>query len=466
MTTVKDLQAVFSHLVERQVPDVASLPAGTSLSDWIRTQKIVAATVETSTGKIIGFDHTGALAAFAKSTRAGNPQYSRGSSLRSFITRLISEIVILKRGRADGPIQLEELTYLQNRLATWFASVAIPQKHLIPCSILPEPATTFSIGPVQFLHGATFDPATFGVPPDMSDLFLGSLWRSMNERAASWFAIVEVDACEPDRSKELAALGVDVALAALQLVIGLNYGARMARITGRTLPPYTASLVYSLAGISPEITNNQPGLGLSGAAFDQLVRGNAHFLSSAGDRINTLLTGVGTLTKLQMAWCDAAFWFHEALAEPLDTVAIAKFETSIENLFAAGNPSQSKARILRALRGIFGLSGRDPIALSSLVTVKDFVGDVITARSRVLHGTWSTLTDEVPLERRDVAALAHSLLATYTLMLDAYGQTAASVDKAEAFLDWMEAERAAQGVAIPAAATAHPANGGDVSDPA
>lgn len=456
MITISDLEAVFSHLIEAQLPHVDSLPEGSSSTDWIRAQNLVEARVETATGKVIGIASDGipVLAALAKGMRTANPQYARGTRLRSFITQLVSEIVNLKRGRAGGAIQPQDLTILQDSMAEWFASVAIPRKHLVPCSILPDPATTFSVGPVQFLHATAFDPKTFGLSAEMAEVSLEPLYRSMNERAASWLAIVEVDACEPDRSNEIAGLAVDVALAALQLIVPLDYFSGVARITGRTLPPYTASLVCSSAGISPGIRNSQPGLGFGGEAFDHFVSHAASVLSSAGDRISTFLTRNGKLPKLQMAWCDASFWFHEAVAEPLDTVAIAKLETSIENLFAAGNPTESTSRILQALKGVFGLGENDPIAPGSLVKVRAFVADVVTARSRILHGTWSTLTDEVPLGRGEVAILARQLLVTYTLMLDSYGPTAAPVDKAQAFLNWIEAERARQSVGTaPAAGT-------------
>ena len=155
-----------------------------------------------------------------------------------------------------------------------------------------------------------------------------------------------------------------------------------------------------------------------------------------------------------MAWCNSAFWFHEALAEPLATVAIAKLETSIENLFGAGNPAESTSRILQALEGVFALKANDPIALGSSIKVRDFVKDVVTSRSRILHGTWSTLTEELPLGRNEVAIFARELLVSFTLMLDQYGTTASPVDKAKDFLDWMLLERAAQAAA--AAASQNP----------
>jgi hypothetical protein len=106
---------------------------------------------------------------------------------------------------------------------------------------------------------------------------------------------------------------------------------------------------------------------------------------------------------------------------------------------------------LQALEGVFALDANDSIALGSSIKVKDFVKDVVTSRSRILHGTWSTLTEELPLGRKEVATLARELLVSFTLKLDQYATTASPVDKAKDFLDWMLLERAAQAAAAAAA---------------
>src|SRR3954467_14705458 len=75
---------------------------------------------------------------------------------------------------------------------------------LIPCSIIPDPASTFSIGPIRFLHTTSFDPADFGGSPWTNEVNFGTLFRSMQERAATWLAVVPVGGCEENRSAELA----------------------------------------------------------------------------------------------------------------------------------------------------------------------------------------------------------------------------------------------------------------------
>ncbi|WP_375462119.1 hypothetical protein [uncultured Enterovirga sp.] len=165
-------------------------------------------------------------------------------------------------------------------------------------------------------------------------------------------------------------------------------------------------------------------------------------LSSAGKRISSFVAGAGTLSALQMAWCNAAYWFHEALAEPLTTVAIAKLETAVENLFGSPSLGESNSRIRKALKGLFGLEPQDSIVPGSTVTVSAFVKDIVEARSRILHGNWSTLTEELAMGRGDVAAFARELLVNYTETLGLYAASGSPVDEALQFLNWIEMQRA------------------------
>ena len=54
-----------------------------------------------------------------------------------------------------------------------------------------------------------------------------------------------------------------------------------------------------------------------------------------GRRLSAYLEATSVVPDLDEAWCNVMYWFHEAMAECLDTVAVAKLETSIEVLFRA-----------------------------------------------------------------------------------------------------------------------------------
>ena len=190
------------------------------------------------------------------------------------------------------------------------------------------------------------------------------------------------------------------------------------------------------------------------SAFDDLVKAGAGALSSAGKRISSFVAGAGALSDLELAWCNGAYWFHEALSEPLATIAVAKLETAVENLFGSPSLGESNTRIRKALKGLFGLNPQDPMEPGSSVTVNAFVKNVVEARSRILHGNWSTLTEELAMSRGDIAAFARQLLVSYTEMLDLYAASGSAVDKVIPFLDWIEVQRASK--ASPATSAPEP----------
>ena len=51
----------------------------------------------------------------------------------------------------------------------------------------------------------------------------------------------------------------------------------------------------------------------------------------------------------------------------------------------------SECRLLDAIKASFGLEADQTISPTSTTTVKEFVKGFVRDRSRILHGTWSTL---------------------------------------------------------------------------
>ena len=157
-----------------------------------------------------------------------------------------------------------------------------------------------------------------------------NLRRALNERAAGWVAVVDIDGYHPVRASEVADLAVDVAITAVQFVVPATYSKQMARVTARTAPAWRGNLTVTSGQICPGVQNNLPALGLSAADFDALITAVEKLLAAAGRRLSMFVTGQMSLPKIDQAWCDAAYWFHEGLAEPLDTVATVKLETAVE----------------------------------------------------------------------------------------------------------------------------------------
>ena len=54
--------------------------------------------------------------------------------------------------------------------------------------------------------------------------------------------------------------------------------------------------------------------------------------TAVGNVVRSFASGSFRLPVLERAWCDAAYWLHQALAESIDAIAIAKLETSLEVL--------------------------------------------------------------------------------------------------------------------------------------
>ena len=93
------------------------------------------------------------------------------------------------------------------------------------------------------------------------------------------------------------------------------------------------------------------------------------------------------------------------------------------------------------MHAFFGLKQTDPLPTNPSTTIKEFVEEIVGARSRVLHGTLSTLTESPEVTRDTVESMSFDFLRRCTLALDGYGAVANPTDTAKAFLNWIDAER-------------------------
>lgn len=204
------------------------------------------------------------------------------------------------------------------------------------------------------------------------DLTFGEVFHQMVRVAANWIATVQVDGCTKDRA-QIADLAVDVTLAGLQLCISEDGAQHMARMTGRTMPVFRHTVTRSDDELSSAATNTEPGRAFGPRFLEhRLVEARA-ILDSVGSRIRAFVTGAGSpLKELEQAWPDSAYWFHEGLAEPLDTIAVPKLETALEILLRSESTSGSKPRVLKAMHAFYGKEPSDLINPQSQVTVGQF----------------------------------------------------------------------------------------------
>src|SRR5258708_27055372 len=186
-----------------------------------------------------------------------------------------------------------------------------------------------------------------------------------------------------------------MALAGLQLVLPRKESRHFARVSGRRWSPQRNDIVISKDGVQTAGQNRSPGLALMADHFQLAITQGSRLLASVGHRLDAFLGNrVSSLPQLEQAWCDAAYWMHEGFAEAIDTISVAKLETSLEVLMSAESTSLSNARLRHALRAFNRLMPNQRIFSDSSQTVEDFGKAVAQTRSPVLPATFPTLTIE------------------------------------------------------------------------
>jgi hypothetical protein len=365
-----------------------------------------------------------------------DPRYQRGATFEAVLNELFDVIV---SAFGDKPnIEPADVTFIETKISDWLREQIAVHEFYIPCFVSAWPAPSFSIGPVRFTHVQEFSEAMKAqTPAAIFDLTFGDVFQQMGTVAANWIAAVQVDGCTKDRAQEIADLAVDVALTGLQLCIE-HRAQHIARMTGRTMPVFRKAISRSAGVLSGAGTNSQPGLAFGPHGLQPLLIKARPILDSVSSRVQAFVTGSGSFNELEQAWSDAAYWFHEGLAEPLDTIAVAKLETALEVLLRSESTKGSKARVVKAICVFYGKRPDDFINPQSQVTVEQFAQAFVRDRSRILHGTWSTLTHSLRGNRPSLTMLVRDLLALYTLALDQFAATASPTDDVEAFLDFVD----------------------------
>ncbi len=162
------------------------------------------------------------------------------------------------------------------------------------------------------------------------------------------------------------------------------------------------------------------------------------------DRLEEYLGASSNFPLLVESWANAAYWFNQAVAETLDTVAVFKLETTIEVLFRSEDMAGSKSRLRESFEAFFGLKGAQQYPGSAL-TVDQFILNITTARSRVAHGTWPTINTDLPgyrkqkpIDRRELEMIAGQLLVRFAHFLELYGAARETSDSMDTFFGWIK----------------------------
>jgi hypothetical protein len=182
----------------------------------------------------------------------------------------------------------------------------------------------------------------------------------------------------------------------------------------------------------------EPGLPIGPGTLADILQKTEALITAVGSCVQSFVTGRFRLSNLECAWCDAAYWLHEALAEPLDSIAIAKLETALEVLLIGQNPAGSERRITTILELFYNLKPNDPVVNGGTTTAKQFARNVVHERSRILHGTWSTLNSRLALNRQGLENFVTTVIRRAALEIKNYALSDSPKDNIDDFLAWVK----------------------------
>jgi hypothetical protein len=370
-----------------------------------------------------------------------SPKIERGTAFTKYQDELFSALLSDFLGRGRETVTMADLVALEQRLTDWFSSIAAERTIFLPCTISPGPSPRFSVGPVSFIHldqvrTSEYYPAP-GMERDLPLTGFDNFLVEMGKERAHWLGIVSVKDCDDEGAQEVGALAVDLAIVAFQLAAP-NLGTRnMSRLATRRGTPEKLSLTLSGGHYSAGWSRVEAGLSIGQGLLADIAGTMAHLVSAVGNCIRSFTEDSYRLPNLERAWCDGAYWLHQGLVEPLDTIAVAKLETAIEVLFRSESSSRTRKLIQCAMDAVYGLKPNDPITPTHRLTVRKFAEWVVTDRSCVLHGTRSTLHARLGDTRLALEHFTGALLRATAVGLDAYVKTTNATDDTEALLAWM-----------------------------
>ena len=369
------------------------------------------------------------------------PTIERGMNFGNLQSELFTKLEAYV-GRDPASIESADAQELLDHLNEWFKDHASMRKVFVPCVLTPWAAPRFEIGPVTLVYieeitRSEFYPA--GPTPDtLAKHSFDTLLELMRETHANWLALVTVEECEQDRAGEIGELAVDLAIVALQLAapnLDTRSVCRMASRRGSA----QKRVIYECNGqFTGSWSRKEPGISIGTGTLADILQKTQPLFTAVGNVVRSFASGTYRLPNLERAWCDAAYWLHEAFAEPIDSIAIAKLETALEVLLRSESSTGSTARVLAILQSFFSLQPDDPVALGSTLTAKRFATNLVRDRSRILHGTWSTLNARLSGSRTGLEGFVTTVIRRAVLELETYSHEPAPADDIDAFLEWLK----------------------------
>lgn len=332
------------------------------------------------------------------------------------------------------------VTHFQN----WFTLKASTRRVFVPCVISRTAAPRFEIGPITFEFGNRVMTTDFyprgGEESALDRLGFDNLLQWMRDGEADWLARVSVERCAQKRAEEIAELAVDLAIVALQLAAPYLDTRSMTRLDARRGTSEKRTLSEAGGYHNMGWSRKEPGLAIGAGTLQDILQKAAPLFTAVGNVVRSFASGSLRAPLLETAWCDAAYWLHQALAESIDTIAMAKLETALEVLLQAESARGSECRMLEVLSVFFDLAPDSLIAPGSLLSARQFARRVVRDRSRILHGTWSTLNargiDRAGMEGFVITVLRHAVIE-----LEAYARSVDPADNVDEFLGFIRSRK-------------------------
>jgi hypothetical protein len=417
-------------------------PAATITEEYLRAEGLaVVRRRGDSLVAVLKPGHT-AFTELSESIVAQAPDIERGAIFANFQTELLEFLASSYLGRDAASIGDADVLTLKSHLSAWFAKRATPRKVFVPCVISPWAAPRFAIGPVVFVFIDDVIKSEFYPSGDSSDVLsrhgFDGMLKLMRDTHANWLTCVSVEGCEQRRAEEIGNVAVDLAIVALQLAAPALDTRAMARLDSRRGAREKRTISEADGYCNEGWSRNEPGLVIGTGTLADILQKTKPLITAVGSCVGSFASGRFRLPKLEQAWCDAAYWLHEALAEPLDSIAVAKLETALEVLLRAESTSGSEARMLAVLETFYALKPSDPITKGSTTTAKQFARSIVRDRSQILHGTSSTLNARLAVNRDVLENFALPVIRRTALELQRYAVVPSSRDDVDEFLAWVK----------------------------
>jgi hypothetical protein len=260
----------------------------------------------------------------------------------------------------------------------------------------------------------------------------------MQRDRGSWLAQAKVEGCDQVRGEEIAALAIDLALVMLQLALPTSWNTRnISRLDARRGGADSQIFSRTATTESGSHSSHDAGVTIGEGMMPKILQDFSKLVNAVGTCVTAFASGQFQLPSLQRSFCDAAYWFHEALAEKIDSIAIVKLETSLEVLLRSQSSKGSQARIRSVLEAFYGLASKDPVVPGSTQTADDFAKSIVGDRSQFLHGTISTLQPHIGIDREGLEEFVQAVLRRAVIELTDYSNTATASDRVEDFLNWV-----------------------------